>query len=108
MFFHQKKIIIISPNTLILSLQLAYNLWQYDKQGKNVEKIVKSAADLYDKVAGFVDTFREIGNQLTHLQQSYSIAKDRLVDGKGNVLRRIETLKEMGITPKKNIAELEE
>ena len=69
---------------------------------------MKSAADLYDKVAGFVDTFREIGNQLTHLQQSYSIAKDRLVDGKGNVLRRIETLKEMGITPKKNIAELEE
>ena len=107
-YAYQKKIIIISPNTLILSLQLAYNLWQYDKQGKNVEKIVKSAADLYDKVAGFVDTFREIGNQLTHLQQSYSIAKDRLVDGKGNVLRRIETLKEMGITPKKNIAELEE
>ena len=27
----------------------AYNLWQYDRQNKNVEKIVKTAADLYDK-----------------------------------------------------------
>lgn len=107
-YAYQKKIIIISPSTLMLSLQLAYNLWQYDKQGKNVEKIVKSAADLYDKVAGFVDSFREIGNQLDHLQQTYSTAKDRLVDGKGNVLRRIETLKEMGVTPKKQIAEIED
>ncbi|EKC70650.1 RhuM protein, partial [human gut metagenome] len=40
-----------------MALQLAYNLWQYDRQNKNVEKIVKTAADLYDKVAGFEDTF---------------------------------------------------
>lgn len=106
-YAYQKKIIIISPSTLMLSLQLAYNLWQYDKQGKNVEKIVKSAADLYDKVAGFVDSFKEIGNQLKHLQQTYSTAQDRLVEGKGNILRRIETLKEMGVTPKKQIAEIE-
>ncbi len=52
-YAYQKKIIIISPSNLLMALQLAYNLWQYDRQNKNVEKIVKTAADLYDKVAGF-------------------------------------------------------
>jgi len=52
-YAYQKRIIIISPSNLLMALQLAYNLWQYDRQSKNVEKIVKTAADLYDKVAGF-------------------------------------------------------
>ena len=51
-YAYQKQIIIISPSNLLMALQLAYNLWQYDRQNKNVEKIVKTAADLYDKVAG--------------------------------------------------------
>ena len=59
-YAYQKKIIIISPSNLLMALQLAYNLWQYDRQNKNVEKIVKTAADLYDKVAGFEDTFTSI------------------------------------------------
>ena len=45
-YAYQKKIIIISPSNLLMALQLAYNLWQYDRQNKNVEKIVKTAADL--------------------------------------------------------------
>ena len=53
-YAYQKRIIIISPSNLLMALQLAYNLWQYDRQSKNVEKIVKTAADLYDKVAGFL------------------------------------------------------
>ena len=48
-YAYQKKIIIISPSNLLMALQLAYNLWQYDRQNKNVEKIVKTAADLYEK-----------------------------------------------------------
>ena len=61
-YAYQKKIIIISPSNLLMALQLAYNLWQYDRQNKNVEKIVKTAADLYDKVVSFEDTFTSIGD----------------------------------------------
>ena len=64
-YAYQKKIIIISPSNLLMALQLAYNLWQYDRQNKNVEKIVKTAADLYDKVAGFEDTFMSVGDLIT-------------------------------------------
>ena len=107
-YAYQKKIIIISPSNLLMALQLAYNLWQYDRQNKNVEKIVKTAADLYDKVATFEDTFTGIGELITRLSGTYDKAKKQLYDGTGNVMRRVESLKNLGVTPKKQIKALEE
>lgn len=106
-YAYQKKIIIISPSNLLMALQLAYNLWQYDRQNKNVEKIVKTAADLYDKVAGFEDTFMSVGDLITRLSGTFDKAKKQLYDGTGNVMRRVESLKGLGVTPKKLIKELD-
>ena len=107
-YAYQKKIIIISPSNLLMALQLAYNLWQYDRQNKNVEKIVKTAADLYDKVAGFEDTFTGIGDLITRLSGTFDKARKQLYEGSGNVMRRVESLKDLGVTPKKQIKALEE
>ena len=107
-YAYQKKIIIISPSNLLMALQLAYNLWQYDRQNKNVEKIVKTAADLYDKVAVFEDTFTGIGDLITRLSGTFDKAKKQLYDGQGNVMRRMESLKSLGVTPKKQIKALED
>lgn len=106
-YAYQKKIIIISPSNLLMALQLAYNLWQYDRQNKNVEKIVKTAADLYDKVATFEDTFTGIGDLITRLSGIYDKAKKQMYDGPGNVMRRVEGLKALGVTPKKQLKALE-
>lgn len=106
-YAYQKKIIIISPSNLLMALQLAYNLWQYDRQNKNVEKIVKTAADLYDKVAVFEDTFTSIGDLITRLSGTFDKAKKQLYDGAGNVMRRVESLKGLGVTPKKQLKALE-
>ena len=102
-YAYNKRIIVISPSNLMMSLQLAYNLWQYDKQGKNVENTIKLAADLYDKVAGFADTFAEIETGIEKLRQTYATAKNRLYEGSGNVMRRVEQLKKLGVMPKKQI-----
>ena len=107
-YAYQKRIIIISPSNLLMALQLAYNLWQYDRQSKNVEKIVKTAADLYDKVAGFTETFTDLEGQLQRLARNFEQARGQLFDGKGNVLRRIDSLRALGVTPKKRIKGLEE
>ena len=107
-YAYQKKIIIISPSNLLMALQLAYNLWQYDRQNKNVEKIVKTAADLYDKVATFEDTFTGIGDLISRLSGTFDKARKQLYDGSGNVMRRVESLKGLGVTPKKQIKALEE
>lgn len=100
---YKKHIIVISPSNLLMTLQLAYNLWQYDKQTKNVEKIVQSASGLYDKVALFQDSFEKIGSQIQTLSATFESAKGQLSEGKGNVLTRVEKFKELGITPKKQL-----
>ena len=107
-YAYQKKIIIISPSNLLMALQLAYNLWQYDRQNKNVEKIVKTAADLYDKVVTFEDSFTGIGDLITRLSGTFDKARKQLYDGTGNVMRRVESLKGLGVTPKKQIKGFEE
>lgn len=100
---YKKHIIVISPSNLLMTLQLAYNLWQYDKQTKNIENIVKSAAGLYDKVVTFTESFDKVGSQIQALSATFETAKTQLSDGKGNVLTRVEKFKELGITPKKQL-----
>ena len=100
---YKKRIIIISPSNLLMALQLAFNLWQYDRQNKNVENIVKKAADLYDKMVGFTEDMADIDNRITSLKNKFAETQNRLSTGKGNVMRRLEELKEMGITPKKSL-----
>lgn len=102
-YAYQKRVIIISPSNLLMALQLAYNLWQYDRQGKNVEKIVKTAADLYDKLVLFEDSFMDIDTQITRIRNSFTEARNRLYLGKGNVMSRMESLMELGVTPKKRL-----
>lgn len=106
-YAYSKHVVVISPGNLLMALQLAYNLWQYDRQNKNVEKIVKAAADLYDKVAAFEDTFTGIGDMLARLSDSYTKARRQLYEGSGNVMRRVENLKSLGITPKRQLRDSE-
>lgn len=107
-YAYQKHIIIISPSNLLMALQLAYNLWQYDRQNKNVEKIVRTAADLYDKVAVFEDTFSGMGDLIGRLSDAFGKARKQLYEGKGNVMRRVEGLKSLGVTPKKQLRNLDD
>ena len=106
-YAYNKKVIIISPTNLLITLQLVYNMWQVDRQSKNVEKIVKTANDLYDKVAGMTETFEEVGNQISRLNDTYTKAHNQMYSGKGNVMNRLENLKKMGVTPKKQIKGIE-
>lgn len=102
-YAYQKRVIIISPSNLLMALQLAYNLWQYDRQGKNVERIVKTAADLYDKVAGFEKSFMDIDDMIVKLRSAFDEARNRLYVGKGNVMNRVDSLRNLGVTPKKRL-----
>lgn len=106
-YAYSKGIVIISPSNLMIALQLAYNMWQQDRQNRNVEKIVSTAADLYDKVAGFSETLDDISTHISRLSASYDKARRQLYDGTGNILRRTETLRDLGVTPRKRIRGLD-
>lgn len=102
-YAYQKKVVLMSPTNLIAALRLALDLWKREYQEKNIQEIVKRGTALYEKLAGFADTFEKIGETLNTATTAYHSARGQLSEGKGNVIRQAEMLKELGITPKKNI-----
>ena len=77
------------------------NLWEY---AYNVQDIIKRGTLLYEKIAGFTDTFLRIGDNLSGLQRDYDKAYNQLSDGNGSVVRQAELLRNMSLTPKKRIS----
>lgn len=98
-----KNVLLINPTNLMMSLKLIYNIWQSERQTKNVETIVQESTGLYEKFAGFLDSFSDIGKKIESLHTSFNTAENQLCVGRGNLIKRVESLKEKGILPKKSI-----
>ncbi|WP_308778491.1 DNA recombination protein RmuC [uncultured Bacteroides sp.] len=103
-YAYQKKVVLMSPTNLIAALRLALDLWKREYQEKNIQEIVNRGTSLYEKLVSFTDTFLKIGDNLRTASTAYETALNQLSEGKGNVIRQAEMLKELGITPKKKFA----
>lgn len=101
----RKHIIVLSPSNLLMALQLTRTMWQNHRLNDNVDKILQQSNDLYDKFVTFGETFLRLGANIERLQQDFNKAKGQLNEGKGNIVRRLEGLKTLGINPKKEIPE---
>lgn len=99
----KKNILMVSPGTLLFVLRTVAHLWRQEQQNKNAQEIARRGAELYDKLAGFVDELKTLGLRLTQAQKSYDDACTRFYSGRGNVIRQAEMLKELGIKPGKNL-----
>lgn len=104
-YAYRKHIIILSPSNLLMALQLIHTMWQNFRMTKNVEEILHQSNELFDKFVTFAETFVKLGADIERLQQDFSRAKGQLNEGKGNIVRRLEGLKTLGISPKKQIPE---
>lgn len=103
-YAYNKKVVLMSPTNLISALRLSLDLWKKENQVKNVQAIIKRGTALYEKIAGFTDTFLAIGDKMTSLQRDYDKAFNQLSEGNGSVVRQAELLKGMSLTPKKRIS----
>ena len=104
-YAYRKHIIILSPSNLLMALQLTHTMWQNFRMTKNVEEILHQSNELFDKFVTFAETFVKLGADIERLQQDFNRAKGQLNEGKGNIVRRLEGLKTLGISPKKQIPE---
>jgi len=100
----KKRIILTSPTTLLAALRSIEISWRYEKQAKNIAEVINIAENLYDKFVKFIDDFEKVGISLDNAKKSFENAKNRLKDGKGNIILTITKLKEKsGIKPKKEL-----
>jgi DNA recombination protein RmuC len=99
----ERKVVIVSPTTLLATLRTIESIWRQEKQTRNALEIARQAGSLYDKFVGFTEDLDKIGNFLNKTQKSYEDARKKLVDGRGNMVGQIEKLKKMGAKAQKSI-----
>ena len=102
-FAWDKRIVMVSPSTLLAVLKTVSSLWNQDKQNQNVEEIAQQAGALYDKFVGFIDDLDSIGKSIANSDKAYQGALNKLSSGKGNLVGRAEKIKKLGAKTKKTI-----
>ncbi len=89
----QNNIMLVSPTTLLVALRTIANLWRYEHQSRNAQKIAERAGRLYDKMRLFVDDMSAIGQSTDKAQESYRRAMKKLASGRGNLLAQAEAFR---------------
>ena len=102
-FAYERRILMISPTNLIAALKMIATLWRVEYQNKNAQEIAEQSGSLYDKFVGFLDDLIDIGNKLNATRKSYDDSLNKLSEGKGNLIRRAEKIRELGARTTKEI-----
>ncbi len=100
---YSKHIVIVSPTTLLATLRVIDSLWRQERQSQNAREIAERAGALYDKFAAFIQDLDEIGTRLQQLDKAYLGARNKLTDGRGNLVSRAEQLKLLGARASKRL-----
>ena len=100
-----KNVVLVSTSTLLATLTTVASIWKQEDQKRNVIEIAKQAGALYDKFEGLIQDLLKIGNQINASQTSYKAAMNKLTEGKGNLVRRVEKLKVLGAKTQKSLPE---
>ncbi|MBI9037446.1 MAG: DNA recombination protein RmuC [Bacteroidales bacterium] len=104
-FAWEKKIVIVSPTTLLATLRTVSSIWKHEKQTKNALEIARQGGSLYDKFVNFLIDLEKIGNQLDTVQKTYNEAHKKISSGSGNLISKVERIKELGAKTSKSIPE---
>lgn len=96
-----KRIMLVGPSTLLATLRTVANIWRNEHQNQNALAIAKEGGHLYDKFAGFVTTLESVGKNIEQAQNQYQTAMKQLATGNGNLLKRAEKLRLLGVKTSK-------
>lgn len=98
-----RKIVLVSPTTLLATLRTISSVWKQENQTKNAIEIAKQSGLLYEKFVGFLEDLEKIDKGLTNAKLAYDGAVNKLKTGKGNLVGRVENLKVLGAKTTKNL-----
>jgi len=98
-----KRVVMVSPSTLLATLRTVASIWKQERQTRNVMEIAREAGALYDKFVGFTEDMDKIDRQITLLARTHEDARKKLETGKGSVISKVEKLKKLGAKANKQI-----
>ena len=98
-----KNIVMVTNSTLFATLKTVAYMWKQDKANKNAIEIARQAGSLYDKFQSFSEDLIKVGNNLNTTKNTYEDAMKKLTEGKDNLVRKTERLRELGAKASKKI-----
>ena len=100
---YDKQVIVVSPTTLLATLRTVQSIWRYEQQNKNAEKIANQAGAIHDQFALVLESLSEVGKHLDRARGSWDKTRDRLNTGRGNLVRKVQQLQELGARTRKTL-----
>ncbi len=100
---YRKKVILSSPTNLFAILKIVDDLWRRDNQDRYALEIARQGGALYDKFVGFAENFLAVGDALERTDKAYRAALGQLREGNGNLVRRAESLRKLGVKASKKM-----
>jgi DNA recombination protein RmuC len=100
-----KRVVIVSPSTLLATLRTIASIWKQERQNRNVLEIAKLSGIMYDKFVGFVSDMENIGKNLKSGQLAYDNALSKLSEGNGNLTITADKIKKLGAKATKQLDE---
>ena len=92
----EKKVIIVSPTTLLATLRTVSAIWRQENQTKNAQEIARLSKALHEKFLSFTEDMDRIKINLDRASGAYNEALKKMKDGKGNIIRTAERIQELG------------
>ena len=102
-FAWDRKIILVSPTTLMVTLRTIESIWKQEKQNKNAIEMGRLAGDLYDKFCGLYDDLGQVKKSMDKTQELFQATFNKLGSGRGNLIGRLEKIKELGAKTNKSL-----
>lgn len=100
---YDKQVIVVGPTTLLVTLRTIQTIWRYEHQNRNAEKIAALAGGIFDQFSLIVESLDDVGRSLGKAQDSFDQAHKRLSTGKGNMVKRVQQLQDLGARTKKTM-----
>lgn len=98
-----RKVVIVSPSTLLATLRTIASVWKQERQNRNVLEIARLSGSMYDKFLGFLSDMESIGRNIRQSQDAYDKAMNKLSTGAGNLSSTSEKIKKLGAKTNKQI-----
>lgn len=98
-----KNVVIVSTSTLLATLRTIASIWKQEKQTQNAIEIARQGGALYDKFAGLTEDLLNLGKQMDTAKKSYEGAMNKISSGSGNLIKRAEDLRKLGLKTSKQI-----
>ncbi|MGI9536276.1 MAG: DNA recombination protein RmuC [Desulfocapsaceae bacterium] len=103
---YARKVIIVTPTTLLATLRMVEYFWQHERQSRNAVEIAERAGSLYNKLRGFLADMEKLGLQLDNCKDSYDMAINKLSQGRGNLISQAARFPDLGVKVKEEISTL--